>query len=437
MTSAASPRAVLAVGGPAESRRGAVVEVLAALALFAVVALVSWAAQKPISLNEGKGWDGIEYYAMAEQIAAGRPLEARAPQVYRPGVPLLVALLPGGTSVRKFEAVNLFAAGLVVALFVIWLRLFVGKWWVRALLVLLLVTMWHWWARYVFFHPVHADPWFLVCLLAGLIVVHQLGRDLMDSGLIAALSAITFAGVLFREAALVLPVALLARDVVRPRARKLAVDLVPLAAGAAAVWLVRWPGGPFAAHQSHPYDFADVAVIWLYQKPFPTYVHAWFIAFGPVLVPAIFFARDALRFLGRYPYMSVVLGAFAVAGWLGGTDTERLLYWSFPVVYAALGVAIEQNVRILASIPLIAVLAAAQAIAQRLFWTLPDYPGDYFRAPVLLTPLGSTFPHLDLYSWHPPREVSAVSLAQYLALALLLAGWLAYRRAQMSRAAGG
>jgi hypothetical protein len=421
----------------AKSRRGALVEVLAALAVFAVVALASWAAQKTISLNEGKGWDGIEYYAMAEQIAASRPLEARAPQVYRPGVPLLVALLPGGISVRKFEVVNLFAAGLAVALFVVWLRLLVGNWWVRALLVLLLVTMWHWWARYVFFHPVHADAWFVVCLLAGLIVVHMLGRDRTEVGLIAALSAITFAGVLFREAALVLPAALLAREVVRPRARRMAVDLVPLAAGAAAGWHVRWAGGPFAAHQSHPYDFVDVAVIWLYQKPFPTYVHAWFIAFGPVLVLALFFARDVLRFLARYPYMSVVLGAIAVAGWLGGTDTERLLYWSFPVVYAALGVAIERNARVLTSVPLIAVLAAAQGIGQRLFWTLPDYPGDFPRAPMLLTPLGSTFPHLDLYSWHPPREVSAVSLAQYLALALLLAGWLAYRRAKVSRAAGG
>ena len=401
---------------------------LAGLALFVVVALASWAAQNPISHNGGKGWDGVEYYAMAEQIARGLPLEARAPQVYRPGVPLLVALLPGDDIIVKFGLVNLFAAGASVALFVVWVRLFVGLWWVRALLVVLFVTMWHGWTRYVFFHPVHVDPWFVVCLLGGLIVVHRLGRERTDIRLIVALSAITFAGVLFREAALVLPAALLTRDVLGLRVRRLALDLVPLAAGVAALWLARWPGGPFGARQSHPYDFVDVAVTWLYDKPFPTYVHAWFIAFGPVLVLAIVFRRDALRYVGRWPYMRTVLGTFAVAGWVGGTDTERLVYWSFPVVYVVLGAVIERNVGVLASVPLAGLLVAGQAIAQRLFWTLPDYPGDYPRAPVLLTPLGSMFPHLDLYSWHPPREVSAVSLAQYLGLALVLAGWLAYRR---------
>ena len=414
-------------------RRGVTAEVLAALALFVVVALVSWAAQRPISNNQGKGWDGIEYYAMAEQIGSGLPLEARAPQVYRPGVPLLVALLPGDDIILKFGLVNLFAAGVSVGLLVVWLRMFVRARWVRAVLVVLFVTQWHGWARYVFFHPVHVDPWFVACLLGGLIVVHRLGRERTDAALIGALSAITFAGVLFREAAMVLPAALLTRDVLSPRARRAMVDFVPLAAGVAAMALVRWPGGPFAAHQSHPYDFVDVAVMWLYEKPFPTYVHAWFIAFGPVLVLAIYFARDALRLVGRNPYMGTVLGAFAVAGWVGGTDTERLLYWSFPVVYAALGVVIERHVGLLASVPLAAVLVAAQAVAQRLFWTLPDYPNNYPRAPMLLTPLGSRFPHLDLYSWHPPREVSGVSLAQYLALALVLAGWLAYRRVRIRR----
>jgi hypothetical protein len=333
--------------------------------------------------------------------------------------------------------VNVFAAGLAVALFVVWLRLVVGTWWVRAVLVVLFVTQWHASARYVFFNPVYVDPWFVVCLLAGLIVVHRLGRERTDPALIAALSAITFAGVLFREAALVLPVALLTRDVLSPRLRRAALDLLPLAAGLVAVWIARSPGWPFGAHQSHPYEFVDVAVMWLYDKPFPTYVLAWFIAFGPVLVLAIIFGRDALRFLGRYPYMSTVLGAFAVAAWTGGTDTERLLYWSFPVVYAAIGVVIERNRGVLGSVPLVGLLIVAQAIAQRLFWVTPDYPTTYRRAVMVLTPVTSRVHHLNLLSWHSPPAVSGLLLAEYLALALVLAGWLAYRRAKQARSGGG
>ncbi|HET9493962.1 MAG TPA: hypothetical protein VFR15_07010 [Chloroflexia bacterium] len=417
----------------AVGKRGAAVEIAAALALFAVVALLSWATQKPISHNGGRGWDGVEYHAMAEQIEAGQPLLARAPHVYRPGVPLLVALLPGEDTILKFGLVNLFAAGLSVALFVVWLRLYVGVWWVRALLVVLYVTMWHAPTRFVFFYPVYIDPWFVVCVLGGLIVVHRLGRDRTDLALIALLSAITFAGVLFREAALALPAALLTRDVPRLWTRRLPLDLVPLGAGAVALWLARSADGPFRPQQSHPYELVDVAIRWLYDKPPPTIALAWFTAFGPVLVLAIFFAGDALRFLGRYPFMATALGTFSVAGWLGGVDTERLMYWTFPVVYAVIGVVIARNAAVLASVPLVVLLAATQVPAQRLLWVTPDYPNPYRRAFMFLTPFGNEFNHLNLYSWHSPRAVSGLLLAEYLALALVLAGWLAYRRAKLAR----
>jgi hypothetical protein len=415
----------------ARVRPWAAIEVAGALALFALVALLSWGAQRPISYNGGRGWDGVEYYAMAEQIAAGQPLLARAPQVYRPGVPLVVGLLPGDDIILKYGLVNLLGAGLSVVLFVVWLRPFVGVWWVRALLIALYVTMWHAPARYVFFLPIYVDPWFIVCLLAGLIVVHRLGRERTDGWLIAGLSALTFTGVLFREAALVLPAALLTRDALRPRWPRAALDVLPLAAGLAALWLARSASGPFSPHQNHPYEFVDVGITWLYEKPFPTYALAWFIAFGPVLVLAIFFARDALRFLGRYPFMATTLGVMAVAGWVGGTDTERLLYWSFPVVYAVIGVVIARNVGVLASVPLVLLFAATQVVAQRLMWILPDYPNPYKRAFMFLTPFGNEFNHLNLYSWHSPRAVSGLMLAEYLGLALVLGGWLAFRRMRL------
>ena len=260
----APERPTVALERSAHGRPGVAAEIAAALALFAVVALVAWASQKTISHNGGKGWDGVEYYAMVEQFEAGQPLVARAPHVYRPGVPLLVALLPGDDILLKFGVLNLVGAGVAVALFVVWLRLYVGRWWVRALLVALFLTMWHAATRYVFFYQVTVDPWFVACLLGGLIVIHRLGRERTDLALIGALSAITFAGVLFREAALVLPAALLTRDVPRLWTRRLPLDLLPLGAGLVALWLARSPDGPFRAHQSHPYEFVDVGVTWLY-----------------------------------------------------------------------------------------------------------------------------------------------------------------------------
>jgi hypothetical protein len=99
-----------------------------------------------------------------------------------------------------FKVVNLIAAALATLLLAAWLRAYVREWTTAALVTLLFVTQWHAPVRFTFFAPVYADPWLLVVLLAGLLLLRRVHRDAAPRD-IWVLAVVTAAGVLFREVA--------------------------------------------------------------------------------------------------------------------------------------------------------------------------------------------------------------------------------------------
>lgn len=201
-----------------------------------------------------------------------------------------------------------------------------------------------------------------------------------------------FLGALFRESVLVVPLAAFLAS--RGKA------WLPLAAGALGVGLTH-----FLAHQSDGYSFARTVGQWAYNKPLPVYVHGLFIAFGPALVLSLVFWRTALAWLKEQPTLAWTLVGFLILGWVGGSDTERIVYWAMPVVYPLLGVILEKH-----TLPreFLFALAACQLLSHRIFWTLPDYPG----------------PYPDLWSYQARRVVQVTGLAVHLTATALLAYWL-------------
>ena len=124
--------------------------------------------------------------------------------------------------------------------------------------------------------------------------------------------------------------------------------------------------------------------------------------------------------------MSVFLAGMALLAWIGGSDTERFLYWATPIVFVLIGRAFEGHVEVFRAPALLALLAVSQAISQRIFWTTPDFgPGPHL-IPVL-TSLSGEVAYKDLVSFHGERWIKAVSLAEYLALAMVLLLWLRHR----------
>ena len=428
------------IGKPSEMEnpvsRQNIIEIVVVGLIFVVVNLFSAATQKPLTYNNGIGWDGTGYYATAKQFAQGQIPHDEAPFVYRIGTPLLAALADKNDLLLGFQIVNLVANILAVILLLIWLRLYISSWKIRTLLMFLFITQWHAPIRYNYFLPASVEPWLLVAVLAGLIAIHHAAAKLTGKAVLYVSLVVLF-GVAFKEAAILIPFAmLLSRNPIEFRGGAISISVtnlrknipfvlfVPLLVG-----MVTLAGIHTLITQSNSFSFPVEAVKWAYDKPLLTFIHAWLVAFGPILVILIFGWKTAWAFLQEHQSQLAFVMGVSFLAWIGGNDTERYLYMAMPVIFVLLGRVMESSLPVLASVRFMVVLGIGQLISQRILWTTPDYPSPFAHTMVLFTPLGSNVPYLDLwsYAW---LSVKATALAEYLAFGLVLLIWLNYRSAK-------
>lgn len=407
-------------------------DVVFALVVFVLVTVVSCAVQERITYQQGRGFDGSLYWEAARQIENGESIRGPAPWVYRLGTPFLVSLLPGRNRIERFAAVNVAAGALATLLLVLWLRPYVPSAVHRCILVTMFATQWHGPVRYVHYYPTYTDPWFFVFVLLGLLLAERQRRE-PGALVVVAMIGVAALGVAFREACLLpaLAFCLAEPGPVRGAAegargseggsswRWRVYRLLPAAAALAVLFSIR-----AAVEPTSPYDFVETALGWARQKSPRTYLHAWFIAFGPVLVLLLHARAAVARVLRSDPVLLFYLSSIALLAWVGGSDTERILYWSMPVVFVLLGSAMQETTWPRRSVPLLTTLVLAQAVSQRVFWTTPDFPGGASTAPMLLTPWGCDFPFLELHSFYGQRAPKLVSLLQYVATSALLLFWM-------------
>jgi hypothetical protein len=425
-----------------DKRREKNIELIAILFVFVVVNITSQVFQNPITYNNGRGWDGVAYYRVAEQFADGHLPSADAPYVYRIGTPLLASKVSKSDLLFGFKVQNILANLVTAVLLTLWLRRHLGDWKIRTLLVTLFLVQWHGPTRWVYFYPAYTDPWLFAIILAGLTCIQEaVARPTFV--LVSCLSLVALAGALFRETAIIIGIAFVfatnpvafSRDFFDAMAklklsqvfkRPALIYYAPLAFGVL---------GLFATHmiasQTNEFSFLKTAVMWAYLKPLLTYLHGWLIAYGPLLIIPIYNWRRTTSFLVNNQYMLMFLIGLATLGWIGGTDTERILFWAMPVVYLLIGKSIEDNAPLLKSPPLVIVLVISQLVSERIFWTVPDYPREFSTPIPVLTLLSSKFQHLDLYSFHASRITQVISFSQYLALSVVLLLWLRSREMKM------
>ena len=320
-----------------------------------------------------------------------------------------------------------------VALLVVWLRLFLGDWRVRVALILAFLLQWDTPVRWLYFFPPHTDPWMWVFVLAGLIAVERC-RARPTPGRIALVTALTVVGVCFREIVLVVGLVLpFTVNPLRPgslseRWRGLWPRFAPLVAGLLTMAVLR-----LVVRREGTYNFVFTALHYLFSKPWPAYVVSWFAAFGPILWLAILRARRGARFLAEHQHLAVYLAVFAALADMGGSDTERFLYWGMPVVYVLVGRTLEDRADPWPRWLLIG-LAGAQLVAERaVFWpAIPIHSGFERSAPPLLTPFGRDIPFLDLFTDSAPHLQTFILFLEYLALGAVLGVWLLWRKGYLS-----
>ncbi|MDQ4146714.1 MAG: hypothetical protein M3120_03330 [Pseudomonadota bacterium] len=176
------------------------------------------------------------------------------------------------------------------------------------------------------------------------------------------------------------------------------------------------------------YSYFDTIIYFTTHKSFGSYLLGWYVAYGPVLAFILFNLNRCRVLLVNHPHLAVYLACVSVLAWVGGTDTERFLYWAMPVVYALIGRSIVDLLPLVKDFTLAFAVAITQIIGQRAIWIIPDYPGAVHYTWLILAPLGNEVKYLDLWSFHADPTVQAVSLIEHLVLTAALLLYLWYRR---------
>ena len=348
--------------------------------LFAAISAASLYAQKITLIRY---WDSDEYYWMTYDMATHQPILASAPWVYRVLIPWLASLptryfLARGYSYTviayPYYVVNVAAALVATWLLIVWLRRFVESRGIRLIVVALFLCAWHGPARFVYFYPMYVDPPFIVCLLGGLVLI-EASRQQGPARISPLLTAVCVLGTLCRESMILIALTfIVARNPwsAGPRSWRWRRDLpavgAPLAASLLALGLAHAVVSP-----KFPYSATDAALLMIRQKPAFTWVLAWFITFGPAVVALIAVDwRGALDWLRQRPEFAFYLAACGALGFIGGTDTERLLFWALPIVFALAARAMERHRYVLTNASLAATLVLSQIVSARLLWPIPD-----------------------------------------------------------------
>lgn len=366
-------------------------EVLISLILASTVILFTTVFEKPLSYNNGLGWDGSIYYHMANQISQQQPLVDEAPYVYRLGIPFLVGIFFPHNLIWGFKTANLIGSFLSIFLLLILLRKYIKNWVVRMVLMYFFVSQWLGPLRTTLFYPTQIEPWDNAIILLQFVFLFNLHEN--RSKLYLFLFAlISFLGVIIRESTILVPfmyfVAGIAENsstqdniINRQKIQAWFLNLIPLFGGTCGYLFTHVIASP-----NNSYSILGIAILWAYQKPMPAYLYSYFVTLGPMI--AIFYPARAVikNFLINHQTEYYYLLSILILAWVIGSDTDRFLYWAMPVWYILFGLALEYIWPVLRKFwGLLLLLLLTQCISQRSFLPIPDYAPEKieYRIPLL------------------------------------------------------
>jgi hypothetical protein len=410
------------------------------LLIYAVVQIASWWSQPTISHNDGLGFDGIHYTTLIVEILKGEAPRDVAPYVMRPGVPLVASALLSREDVAgeitvgfvrrlrtTFFALDSVANALTYLALLISLTRHVesreGRW----LGACLFATSWIGPLRLAYYIPVHVDFISLTGVAWGLVLVDTIARG-GSAAWILPLGAISLFWGSVHEAYLAIPVSYLAafnpwRTLAGPgenrKSRLPPWWIVPLACSAITYFWVRTYVEPTDARGNSFY--AQHALSMLREKPWQFFPVAWLSVFGPALIVVGCNGRLAWRWLCEHQYFLLYLLLVLAMCVAGGKETERYVFWAFPVIFVLVGRAWDELGESLLRRPFVlGLLLVSQILAQRAVFRLPDFPGTNVSRLPVLTPWGWDFPYTDLMSSHANPAVPWLATIEYAVLGALL-----------------
>jgi hypothetical protein len=405
--------------------------------------------QQRITLNGGKGWDGIYYYKITEQIQAGtRLVVGELPFIKRLGTPFLISVYSNITGTNILDSalyINLTGVFITVILLLFWLKLFINEFWIRGLLCFLFMMAWYAPLRYSFYIPLTSDAWGAVWFVGGLLLLHIIRESYTNKNnkafiaYIFVYSLVIAIGTFFRESngvLCILPffilnpfknlkfssgrinisncIYLLKKTLHTYLNRQTIFLFVPLIFIALTNILI---GTLIKVDDRDGYSYFQNVLLCLFTKTLPEYLLGILIAFGPVLMIVPFFYSQFKSLLWENQELGALLIISLLFGLIGGTDTERILFMSgFPVILLLLGISMKG----IFNSPQrwwLYVLLILQTISFRFFWSLPDHTIKSGHTPIPFFGLMSDHvKYLYLYSHFSNNILSLLLLIEYFIL---------------------
>ncbi len=366
-------------------------DIILAFVVFLLVSAICERHHRQIAHEKYFQWDGQYYAKMTADFQSGARPVSEAPFVYRIGVPFIASLL-GREIVQSWRFLGILANVATICLLYKLLVLHLKEQWTRLILLLFFIANFKSATLGVWYAPMETDYFDKLFLVLGLIVLHDIRRRGWTLARAIFLTVVTFVGVFCREIIGVLAVsALFAHN---PLVYDTEDSPIRLSAPPVIAWLpLLGTAVSFALVHSMvvpqgDYEFLETAIAWMYSKPLPDYILAWFIAFSPALVLPVYDWRHTLKYLFANQYLAVYVVAFAALGYVGGCATFRLLYWAVPAVLILVGVSLEHMADLLKRNRLFVILCSALVlVSQRVFWITPGHCGGEDRPWVFMTPL--------------------------------------------------
>jgi hypothetical protein len=420
-------------------------EIVYTTALFFIICFI-YQGQQRITLNDGKGWDGAYYYKITKQIENGKnPIEGDLPFIKRIGTHYLVGTYSKITETNLLDSaflINLSGTFITVILLMFWLRIFIDVFWIRALLLFLFMMAWFVPLRYLFFYPMITDAWGCVWFLAGILLLHSIRKSYNNKNQIfwqvCAFSVVVSLGCLFRESNTVLAIALF--FIYNPLkylnissktftishgikflkqmwnlyfVKQSLIFFIPIIF----IVLVNKVVSNFTVINMGEYSYIKTVFSWFYTKSLPQYLLAIFIAYGPLILLVPFFYKQFKSIFLEKQELLILLIVALIFGFIGGSDTERILFMSsFPIIFVLIGLSIK-NIFYSTQRWWFYVLFILQTIAYRFYWYLPDYPSEIEHSPIpFFGFMSSHFQNLYLYSHHGNYILNTILLMEYLLL---------------------
>lgn len=389
--------------------------IFALVALFIGMNLFSHFYQVPIAINEGKGFDGVHYYKITEDLKQGLRPEAYAPFVYRMGLPFLIAKFGSHDIFKSFGLINLMANSISLLLIILWVRKFHKIDLVSVLAISIFILHWHSPVRYCYFYPITLDPLSMMITLLGLFQVYLLKEKYSNSKLLVFV-LYSILSVSVREVCLLPAIALIfINQPFKKGNRFILAYYVPLLFGAITFLLLKNYG-----IQTNDYSGFVTALKWIYKKSLIMYLHAWFISFGTIIAVIIYFYKDCLAFFKNRQELLVFFIVSAIFGLIGGTDQARILFWSFPVTILLIIEVINKNKKYMQDKFVLLILLVSQVLSMRVFYPLPEHPNEYGTKIPLYAIQGTDFNFLNLYTIHGDSLTNGISAFQYFLTAIVI-----------------